>query len=44
MEQNVCRMECFLAKKAHVWQQYLQKVLAMSGMGTLSVTPYIEKI
>ncbi len=32
MTQHVCRMGCFLTKKAHVRQQYLQKVLELCGM------------
>ena len=40
MTQNVCGM----TKKAHVRQQYLQKVLEVCGMGALSVTPFTEKL
>ncbi len=44
----VCGIGCFLTKKAHVWQKYLQKVLALCGMGALqlalSVTPFAEKL
>ena len=42
MAQNVCGI-VYLTKKAHVWQQYLQKVLELCGMGALSVTPFTEK-
>ncbi len=41
--QNVCGMGCFPSKKGHVRQQYLQKVLALCGMGALLVTPFTEK-
>ncbi len=44
MTQNVCGMGCFLTKKAHVWQQYLQEVLELCGMGALLVTPFTEKL
>ncbi len=43
MIQNVCGMGCFLTKKSHVRQQYLQKVLELCGMGALSGTPITEK-
>ena len=39
MTQNVCGMGCFLAKRVHVLQQYLLKVVEMCGMGASSVTP-----
>ncbi len=44
MTQNVCGMGCFLTKKVHGRQQYLQKVLELSGMGALSVTPFTEQL
>ncbi len=44
MTQNVCGMGCFLTKKAHVRQQYLQKVLELCGMGALSVTLFTEQL
>ncbi len=44
MTQNVCGMGCFLTKKAHVLQQYLQKVLEMFGMGASAVTLFTGKL
>ena len=44
MTQNVCGMECFLTKKAHVRQQYLQNVLVLFGIGAFSVTSLTEKL
>ncbi len=44
MTQNVCGMGCFLPKKAHVRQKYLQKVLELCVMGAFSVTPFTEQL
>ncbi len=44
MTQNVCGMGCFLTTQAHVWPQYLQKVLELCGKGALPVIPFTEKM